>query len=126
MAVFGAPADDEEKIPHALDAAMDILDRVDALNRSGTIPFTLIGIGLHSGALVTGNVGTRQRKEYTLIGETVNVAARIEQATKLFNARLLISEAVVDNLRAPPVGTIDLGPVELRGQSKPVRLFKLR
>jgi adenylate cyclase len=126
MAVFGAPADDEEKIPHALNAALDILDRVDALNRSGRIPFTLIGIGLHSGALVTGNVGTRQRKEYTLVGETVNVAARIEQATKLFDARLLISEAILDNLLAPPAGAIDLGPVELRGQSKPVRLFKLR
>jgi adenylate cyclase len=126
MAVFGAPADDEEKVPHALNAAMDILDRVDALNRSGRIPFTLIGIGLHSGALVTGNVGTRQRKEYTLIGETVNVAARIEQATKLFDARLLVSGAILDKLQAPPVGAIDLGPVELRGQSKPVRLVQLR
>ncbi|MFZ0106315.1 MAG: adenylate/guanylate cyclase domain-containing protein [Thiobacillus sp.] len=126
MAVFGAPADDEEKIPHALNAATDILDRVDALNRSGRIPFTQLGIGLHSGALVTGNVGTRERKEYTLIGETVNVAARIEQATKLFDAQLLVSEAILDNLQAPPAGAIDLGPVELRGQSKPVRLFQLR
>jgi adenylate cyclase len=126
MAVFGAPADDEEKIPHALNAALAILDRVDALNRSGSIPHTQVSIGLHSGTLVTGNVGTRQRKEYTLIGETVNIAARIERATRNFDARLLVSEAILKRLPSPPPDAVDLGAVELRGQSRPVRLFRLR
>ncbi len=126
MAVFGAPADDAEKIPHALNAAMEILDRVDALNQSGRIPFTQVGIGLHTGMLVTGNVGTRLRKEYTLVGDTVNIAARIEQATKQFGAHLLISQAIWNKLKTHPAGAIDLGPVELRGQSKPVHLFRLR
>jgi adenylate cyclase len=125
MAVFGAPADDDEKIPHAFNAARDILDRIEALNRSGTIPPTRVGIGLHAGQLVTGNVGAHQRKEYTLIGETVNLAARIEQATKEFDARLLISETIWNRLPHPPADAIDLGPVTLRGQSRPMRLFKL-
>jgi adenylate cyclase len=125
MAVFGAPADDAEKIPHALNAAMAILERIEALNRSGAIPRTQVGIGLHVGQLVTGNVGTQQRKEYTLVGETVNLAARIEQATKDYDARLLISESIWNNLPRPPTDALDLGPVELRGHSRPVRLFKL-
>ena len=82
MAVFGAPMDDEDRCQHAVDAAMDILQRLDALNRSKAIPHTRIGVGLHAGRLMTGNVGTSQRKEYTLIGETVNLASRIEMATK--------------------------------------------
>ena len=126
MAVFGAPADDEEQVPHALNAALGILDRIEALNREGRIPATRVGIGLHSGTLVTGNVGTRQRKEYTLVGETVNIAARIEQATRQFDANLLVSEAIWQRLHTPPAGALDLGPVELRGQSRAVRLYRLR
>lgn len=125
MAVFGAPADDEEKIPHALNAALEILARVEALNRSGGIPPTQVGIGLHTGKLVTGNVGTSKRKEYTLVGETVNLASRIEQATKQFHARLLISDAFWNRLQQKPAGAIDLGPVHLKGHSRPIRLFKL-
>jgi adenylate cyclase len=126
MAVFGAPADDAEKIPHALHAALEILDRIDALNRAGRIPHTEVGIGLHTGTLVTGNVGTPQRKEYTLVGETVNIAARIERATRTFGARLLVSEAIWNPLREPPAGAVDLGPIELRGQSRPLRLYRVR
>lgn len=125
MAVFGAPADDSERIPHSFNAARAILERIEALNRSGVIPPTRVGIGLHAGQLVTGNVGTNERKEYTLIGDTVNVAARIEQATKEFDARLLVSEAIWNRLAQPPADAVDLGQVELRGQSRPVRLFKL-
>lgn len=125
MAVFGAPADDVERIPHALHAAQEILERVAELNREGRIPPTQVGIGLHAGQLVTGNVGTSERKEYTLIGETVNLASRIEQATKDFDASLLVSEAVWDSLSEKPAGAVDLGPVTLRGHSRPVRLIKV-
>lgn len=125
MAIFGVPADDAEKIPHAFNAALAILEHIETLNRSGAIPPTQVGIGLHAGQLVTGNVGTHERKEYTLIGETVNLAARIEQATKQFDARLLISESIWDNLPQPPAGAVDLGLIELRGMSGPVRLFKM-
>jgi adenylate cyclase len=125
MAIFGVPADDPEKIPHAFNAAQAILERVETLNQRGAIPPTQVGIGLHAGQLVTGNVGTRERKEYTLVGETVNLAARIEQATKEFDARLLISESIWNNLPRPPVDALDLGMVELKGISEPVRLFKL-
>lgn len=125
MAVFGAPADDAQCVPHALNAANEILARVAALNRAGSIPFTQVGIGLHIGPLVTGNVGTSQRKEYTLIGETVNLASRIEQATKGFDARLLVSDAVWNRLAKKPRDYVDLGDVPLHGLSRSVRLYKL-
>jgi adenylate cyclase len=125
MAVFGAPIDDDDKCQHAVDAAMEMLQRLEKLNRSGAIPPTRIGIGLHAGRLMTGNVGTSQRKEYTLIGETVNLASRIEMATKQFNAAVLVSREVWDCLKQQPEGTENLGMVELRGQSRPIQLYKL-
>ncbi len=125
MAVFGAPMDDEDRCQHAVDAAMDILQRLDTLNRSKAIPHTRIGVGLHAGRLMTGNVGTSQRKEYTLIGETVNLASRIEMATKKYDAALLVSREVWDCLQRKPAGAADLGLVELRGQTRPMQLYKL-
>lgn len=125
MAVFGAPMDDADKCRHGMDAAREILEHLRAMNARGDIPHTRVGIGLHVGRLVTGNVGTSRRKEYTLIGETVNIASRIEEATKQFGASLLVSESVV--ARSPAVGpqAEDLGLVELKGQREPVRLYKL-
>ena len=125
MAVFGAPMDDDDRCQHAVDAAMDILQRLDTLNRSKAIPPTRIGVGLHAGRLMTGNVGTSQRKEYTLIGETVNLASRIEMATKEYDAAILVSREVWDCIPRKPAGAEDLGLVKLRGQSRAMRLYKL-
>lgn len=125
MAVFGAPVEDTDKCSHGVDAALEIISRLQQMNASGSISPTRVGIGLHVGHLMTGNVGASTRKEYTLIGETVNVAARIEEATKLFNANLLVSDSVLE--RSSELGTEveDMGLVELKGQRQAVRLYKL-
>ncbi|MCZ6698407.1 MAG: adenylate/guanylate cyclase domain-containing protein [Planctomycetota bacterium] len=125
MAVFGAPADDADQCQHALDAAMEIIREVDQMNEAGTIPPTRVGIGLHMGEAVTGNVGSSERKEYTIIGDVVNLASRIEQATKQFDGRLLISQTVWDALDQPDLGATDLGSVQLKGQAQPIRIFRL-
>ena len=125
MAVFGAPIDDTERCAHAVDASLEILERLDQLNAAGTIHPTRVGIGLHMGEAVTGNVGSPERKEYTIIGDVVNVASRLEQATKEFHARLLISEAVRRSLDGAMSGIEDLGAVELKGQPNPARVFKV-
>lgn len=125
MAVFGAPVEDNDKCRHSVDAAKDIIKRLQAMNETGEIPHTRVGIGLHVGRLVTGNVGASTRKEYTLIGETVNVAARIEEATKQFDASLLVSGNVMERASEIGAGIQDLGLVELKGQRQPVRLYKL-
>lgn len=123
MAVFGAPVADTGLCRNAVDASMAILRRVDEMNAAQLIPPTRLGIGLHLGVAITGNVGGGDRKEYTVIGDVVNLAARIEQATKTFQAQLLVSEEVAHSLGAHHGE--DLGLVELKGQAKPARLFKL-
>ena len=124
MAVFGAPIDDAEQCAHAVNASLEILQRLDGLNAASSIPATRIGIGLHMGEAVTGNVGSSQRKEYTIIGDVVNMASRIEQATKEYNARLLISDAVRHNLDGN-LAVEDLGATTLKGQTHPARIFKV-
>ncbi len=123
MAVFGAPIEDAERCAHAVGASLEILERLDRLNAAGKIHPTRVGIGLHMGE--TGNVGSNDRKEYTIIGDVVNLASRLEQATKDFQARLLISEAVRRSLDAAMSGVEDLGPVPLKGQPNPARIFKV-
>jgi len=125
MAVFGAPIEDAERCAHAVSASLEILERLDRLNGAGKIHPTRVGIGLHMGEAVTGNVGSNDRKEYTIIGDVVNLASRLEQATKDFQARLLISEAVRRSLDAAMSGVEDLGPVPLKGQPNPARIFKV-
>jgi adenylate cyclase len=124
MAVFGAPIDDAESCGHAVAASLAILERLDQLNSQGKIHPTRVGIGLHVGEAVTGNVGSNERKEYTIIGDVVNLASRLEQATKEFHARLLVSESVrrsLDSITAVE----DLGLIELKGQPQPTRVFKI-
>ncbi len=95
MAVFGAPISaDGRDSQNAVAAAREIIARVDELNTSGQIPPTRVGIGLHAGEAVTGNVGSALRREYTISGDVVNLASRIEQLNKQFQSRLLVSQAV--------------------------------
>jgi adenylate cyclase len=125
MAVFGAPLDDARLCQNAVNCSRELLRIAQELSASGNIPPTRIGIGLHLGPALTGNVGSEQRKEYTVIGDTVNLAARIEQATKSHQAQLLVSEAVWSALGNEATQAEDLGLVELKGQARPTRLFKL-
>lgn len=125
MAVFGAPIDDTNQCAHAVSASLEIIERLERLNTAGLIHPTRIGIGLHMGEAVAGNVGSRERKEYAIIGDMVNLAARIEQATKELKAQLLISEAVRDALGNTTFRLEDLGLVELKGQPQPARIFKV-
>lgn len=124
MAVFGAPIDDADRCGHAVAASLEILQRLDQLNAAGAIHPTRVGIGLHVGEAVTGNVGSSERKEYTIIGDVVNLASRLEQATKEFHARLLVSESVRRTLDGM-AGIEDLGMVEFKGQPQPAHVFKL-
>jgi adenylate cyclase len=125
MAVFGAPVDDVQASRHAAAASAEILRMVERFNAEKRIPPTRLGIGLNAGRAVTGNVGSQSRKEYTIIGDAVNLAARIEQATKQFKTPLLVSEAVWSRLDPSEWTGEDLGEVTLKGQAHPTRLFRL-
>ncbi|MCP4130650.1 MAG: adenylate/guanylate cyclase domain-containing protein [bacterium] len=125
MAVFGAPLSDGRDSQNAYAAALEILEELRKRNEGGDIPITKIGIGLHSGEAVTGNVGSVRRKEYTIIGDTVNLASRIEQKNKEFNSRLLISETVYGVITADKERIEELSPITVKGRLEPVKIYKV-
>ncbi len=127
MAVFGAPLSDGRDSRNAVAAALDIIDQVAQLIDSGQIPPTRIGIGLHAGEVVTGNVGSARRREYTVIGDVVNTASRIEGLNKQFESQILLSREVLEGLReAIPDGLVELEPVMVKGRQQPLTIYRLR
>ena len=125
MAVFGAPLSDGQNCKNAVVASQEMLAEVKRLVATGELPPTRVGIGLHAGEAVTGNVGSAQRKEYTIIGDVVNLASRIEAMNKEFGSTLLVSGDVVDGAGDAAAGAQDRGEVAVRGRVGGVRLFQL-
>jgi adenylate cyclase len=101
MASFGTPEPGPRDASAALLAARSMLHEMEHLNRQRELlrqtPLSLV-IGLHYGPLTLGNIGDEHRVEYALIGETVNVAHRLEQMTRVLNAQICVSQAFVDKL----------------------------
>jgi len=128
MAVFGAPLNDGQSELDALKASLQISDLLKAALTAGLEP-TRIGIGLHAGAAVTGNVGSSLRQEYTIIGDVVNLASRIESHTKAIGAEILVSQDVWTAVQAaePEIASgVLLGPVTVKGRETPVALVQIR
>lgn len=123
LALFGAPLADPAAARNALAAAHAMIDTVGEWNGAHPGWALRVGIGIHLGEAVTGTVGSPQRKEYTVIGDTVNLAARLEQLTKEMGAQLLVSQSVLD--ATPCDGAVDLGPVEIRGYEEKVRVWRM-
>ncbi|MBM9501447.1 adenylate/guanylate cyclase domain-containing protein [Leptospira sp. 201903071] len=125
MAVFGAPlSDGSNDVKNAVDASMEILKKIEFLNQEGKIPETQIGIGLHAGNAMTGNVGSETRKEYTIIGDVVNLASRVEQLNKQFGTKLLVTQAVYDDIKERNRGR-HLSSIQVKGRVEPVDVYEL-
>ena len=123
LALFGAALADPAAASNALAAGREMLKAVDAWNATHTQRQLKIGIGVHIGEAITGSIGSPRRKEYTAIGDTVNLAARLEQLTKETGARLLLSEPM--RAAAAAKDAIDLGALPIRGYEEPVRVWRL-
>ncbi len=125
MAIFGAPIPDESAAQHGVMAALAILGEVDAMTAIGAIAPTTLRIGLHAGEVVTGTVGSAERKEYTIIGDVVNVASRLEQLNKEYGTCLLASDSVVGGLDPGDVRARPIGSVTVRGREHPIDVFEV-
>jgi len=127
MACFGLPVAHEDDPDRAVRAAIAMIEALwrwnDQRHRQG-LKSVDMGIGIHTDAIVSGNIGSPRRMDYTVIGDGVNLASRLEAACKSYSARILISESTVEQLR----GTYRLRDIDLvvvKGKSKPVRVFEV-
>jgi class 3 adenylate cyclase len=125
MATFGLQETQRNVCDEALAAAIEIITIVNEKSESGNIPNTRVGIGLHAGNVVTGNVGTSVRKQYSVTGNTVITASRIEQLNKEFKSQLLISKEVYAELTQPDALPKDFVDVKVKGRKQPVELLKI-
>jgi adenylate cyclase len=122
MGLFGAPLDDPQHADHAVAAARDMLRALDALNtrwRAEGKPAVAIGIGINSGEMIAGNIGSAAIMSYTVIGDAVNLGSRLESLNKECGTRILISEATRARLTSP-VATRSVGEVAVKGRAQPV------
>jgi adenylate cyclase len=127
MALFGAPLDDPDHAEHAVQAALDMIRELAELNRqwaSRGLPQLDIGIGVNSGEMIAGNIGSSSIMSYTVIGDNVNLGSRLESLNKEYKTRIIMSDAT----RARLTSSYDsrpLGEVIVKGKSKPVAIFEL-
>lgn len=124
MASFGAPISKGNDCQNAVNAAIEILHELKRKNDTHEIPFTRIGIGLHAGFVVAGNVGSKNRQQYSISGNTVIIASRIEQLTKRYQSQLLISSELNEQLINHSEQFMLLEPVNVKGREKPIEIYK--
>jgi adenylate cyclase len=128
LAAFGAPIEVEDHADRALATARDMLDvRLPRFNvwlrENGLGEDVRMGVGLNSGPFMSGNVGSLRRLEYTVHGDTVNTASRIEGMTKTVGGPILLSESTRNALLRPPDDLHHVGEFEVRGRGSTVSLW---
>jgi len=127
MAFWGAPIAQKDHAKRACLAATMCQDRLQELNRnwlnSGQTEFTA-RIGINTGDLIVGNVGSANRFDYTVIGDSVNLASRLEGVNKVFGTEILISESTYNQIRRD-FECRELDLIAVKGKSEPVRIYEL-
>jgi adenylate cyclase len=128
MAVWGVPNEDENDAINAVKACLEMRLALSTLNESrinrGLVPIK-IGMGLHSGEAISGQIGSSERMEFTVIGDAVNTASRIEGSTKSFGTDLLISTEVVSKIGDRYL-LDQAGSAKVQGKKDQLTLFKVR
>ena len=123
MAFWGAPLEDSDHARHAIDTALEMSEALEQFKTEFNIDFD-IGIGIHSGPAVVGFIGSKQKLDFTVIGDTVNLASRIEGLTKGVS-RILVSSDTVSRANQA-FDFIDRGSYKVKGRSQEVKLFEPR
>lgn len=127
MALFGAPLDDQDHAEHALQAALEMVRELGVLNRGWAARGMAqldIGIGVNSGDMIAGNIGSSSIMSYTVIGDNVNLGSRLESLNKEYKTRIIMSDATQTRLKGDyPVRP--LGDVVVKGKSKALSIFEV-
>lgn len=125
MAIFGAPTPQEDHAERAVRAALEMVELIEAFNQQQALeakPQIKIGIGIASGKMVAGYAGTQHRATYTCVGDTVNLAARIEDHTKQTGKPILIDKFTRERLSAH-IKVDEIGEVTFKGKQQAVSVF---
>jgi adenylate cyclase len=127
MAFWGAPIDDQHHAERAIRTAIRMRDRLVELNRAAYFGPNIglrMGVGISTGDLIVGNMGSHRHFDYTVIGDTVNTGSRIESLTKHYGVEILATEEVVKGLPKDYV-VRQLDKVMVKGKQEPVRLYEI-
>ncbi|MGY4307643.1 adenylate cyclase [Bradyrhizobium sp. USDA 4369] len=125
LALFGAPFETRDAASQAVAAAREMVEAMNRVNVTSSWPLR-IGIGIHVGEVVAGSVGSPRRKEYTVIGDTVNFASRLEALNKEFGSHLLISREVRDAAGDGARDAVFHGEVAVRGYDRRFEVWQLQ
>ena len=125
MAFWGAPLDDENHAHNSILAALGfipVLEEINTLFRQKDWPYIDIGIGINTGIMNVGNMGSEFRIAYTVMGDSVNLGARLEGLTKQYGVRIIVSEFTKN--AAPDFSYLELDRVKVKGKNEPVRIYE--
>jgi adenylate cyclase len=128
MALYGAPLEDPDHADHAVRTALAMTEELARLNNQWAadgMPALDIGIGINTGDMVAGNLGSESIMSYTVIGDNVNLGSRLESLTRNFQTRVIISDATRQALKQP-YDLHPLGEVTVKGRSVPVQVYEVR
>lgn len=128
MAIFGAPVSMSDHAARAVRAGLEMGKKLNELNiqlRSEGLPEVNARIGINTGNMVVGNIGTENVFNYTVIGDSVNLASRLEQANKMFNTNMLISNYTFDELNKDEFKIRELEVIKVKGRDTVVKVFEV-
>jgi adenylate cyclase len=127
LAVFGAPLDDPDHARHAIESALAMGEVLTGLNRrwqAEGLPPLRMGLGIHTGEVFAGNVGRAGKVKYAVVGDTVNLASRVESLNKELGTTMLVTEAAY-RAAGLDLEVTDRGPVSVKGREEPVRIYEV-
>ena len=125
MASFGILTDGEDHCLNAYRAGFAIIEVMNRLGVDRTLGINRVGIGLHTGEIITGNIGNDIRKQFSIAGRNVVVAARLEQLNKTYGTQFLISRNVYDRVHREGDTLESLGMVSIKGIERQMEVIKV-
>ena len=127
MAYFGAPVPQPDHAEQAVRCALEMHVALAQMNRervAAGLTALRLGIGIHTGPVILGDIGAERRREFTAVGDTVNVASRIEQLTKSYGAATLLSQATRERISGD-LGFTALEPISVKGKAEPLSVYSV-